>query len=94
VKFKGKDSPSKKGRSDTTKAVASAVEKKAVEKMKAMELEKTKGEQAEACVMSIFKKMANGKVQISDVNVETQPATPTAPALKSILKQAKNNASA
>jgi hypothetical protein len=85
VKFKGKDSPSKKGRSDTTKAVASAVEKKVVEKMKAMELEKTKGEQAEACVMSIFKKMANRKVQISDINVKTQPATPTAPTLKSIL---------
>jgi chorismate mutase len=96
-KGKTKDVSSKKGKFDTTKAIASAVEKKVAEKMKAMEQEKTNGDEAEAYIMSIFKKFsaANkaGQGQISDVTVEpgtSTSASVTAPTLKSILKRAKN----
>jgi chorismate mutase len=94
-KGKAKDVSSKKGKFDTTKAIASAVEKKVAEKMKAMEQEKTNGDEAEAYIMSIFKKFSAaskaGQGQIYDVTVEpTSTASVTAPTLKSILKRAKN----
>jgi hypothetical protein len=63
--------------------------------MKAMEQEKTNGDEAEAYIMSIFNKLSaaskTGQGQISDVTVEPTPNTSvTAPTLKSILKWAKN----
>jgi hypothetical protein len=87
-KGKGKEYPSKKGRFDTTKAIASAVEKKVAEKMKAMEKEKTNGDETEAYIMSIIKKYSTGKTE--SVQVSTTEAEPTAPTLKSILKRVKN----
>jgi hypothetical protein len=78
---------------DTAKAIASAVEKKAAEKLKAMELEKTKETDTEACVMALINKCAGeaGKAQVSQVNVDLPPRLPT---LKSILKKAKNDSKA
>jgi hypothetical protein len=92
---KGKDGPRKtqdRGRFDTTKAIASAVENKVTEKMKATEQDKTSGDETEAYIMSIVKRCAAakaGKVQISDATVEPTPI-PTAPMLKNIIKQANN----
>jgi hypothetical protein len=97
TKGKGKEAPHKKGggRFETTKAIASAVEKKVAEKLKAMEQEKANGDEAEAFIMSVFKKFGagkDGKVQISDATATADPAPiPTAPTLKSILKRAKNS---
>jgi predicted DNA-binding WGR domain protein len=79
---------------DTTKAIASAVEKKVAEKMKAMEQEKTEETVTEAYIMSLFQKFATGKagkVQIGDTTVApATPSTATALTLKSIVKRAKN----
>jgi hypothetical protein len=90
---KGKEAPSKKGKFGTTKTVASAVEKEVLaEKLKAVEREKSNGDEAEACIMSTFQKFAagkGGKVQVSNVAVDEKPV-PTAPALKSSLKWVKN----
>jgi hypothetical protein len=65
----------------TTKAVASAVEKKAAKKLKAMEQEKAAEADTEACVMSIVNKCAGeaGKGHASHTNAEpdTPPKTPS-----------------
>jgi hypothetical protein len=52
-KEKGKDS-NKYRKFDRSKAIASAVEKKVEEKMKAIEKERTDGDDTEACIMSLF----------------------------------------
>jgi hypothetical protein len=90
-KGKSSDRQSRSGKS-TTKAIASAVEKKVAEKMKAMEQEKANGEETEAYIMSIFQKFsgkAGKKVQISDATVDATPTAAT-PTLKNIIKRAKN----
>jgi hypothetical protein len=85
---------SKKPKYDNNKAIAAAVEKKVAEKLKAIDDEKTSGEEAAAFIMSVIKKHSkDGKVVISDVNVEPAPP-PTGPTLKSILKRAKNTKNA
>jgi hypothetical protein len=78
---------------DAAKAVASAVEKKAAEKLKAMELEKTEETDTEAYVMALINKCAGkaGKAQASQVNFDPPPRLPT---LKSILKKAKKDSKA
>jgi hypothetical protein len=78
---------------DTAKAIASAVEKKVAEKLKAMELEKTEETDTEAYVMALINKCAGkaGKAQVSQVNVDLPPRLPT---LKSILKKAKKDSKA
>jgi hypothetical protein len=87
---KDKSKDSKKPEHDNDKAIAAAVEKKVAEKLKAVEDEKTSGEEAAAFIMSVVKKHSeDGKVVISDANVEPAPP-PTGPTLKSILKRAKN----
>ena len=80
---------------DNTKAIASAVEKKVTERLKAIEQEKSKGAEAEAWIMSIMQKHADagktGKIRISDATATEPMPAPTAPTLKSILKRAKNS---
>jgi hypothetical protein len=64
---------SKKGKFDATKAVASAVQKKVAEKMKAVEQEKTNRDEAKACIMTIFQKFAAGKDgKISNLKCDCQ----------------------
>jgi hypothetical protein len=87
-KGKGKDGQ-KKPRSDTAKAIASAVEKKVAEKMKAMEDKKTNGDEAEAYIMSIFQKYSGQATNATISDVAAKPAT--TPTLKSILKRVKNS---
>jgi hypothetical protein len=79
----------------TTKAVASAVEKKAAKKLKAMEQEKAAEADTEACVMSIVNKCAGeaGKGHASHTNAEPD-TPPKTPSLHSILKKAKNDSKA
>jgi hypothetical protein len=72
---------------DREKAIASAVTKQVAEKMKAVEQAKTNGDEAEAYIMSLFKKFS-GKASISDVTVETPAPVPSN--LKHIIKRAKN----
>jgi hypothetical protein len=74
------------------KAIASAVDKKVAEKMKAMENENAIAGETEAYIMSIFKKMqgGNGQAQISNVAVSPSASAPTASTLKGILKRVKN----
>jgi hypothetical protein len=81
----------KKPKYNNTKAIAAAVEKKVKEKLKAIEDDKTSGEEAAAFIMSVIQKHKgkDGKVLISDVNVDPAPL-PTGPALKSVLKRVKN----
>ncbi len=81
-----KDGP-KKPRFDRDKAITSAVTKQVAEQMKAVEQAKTTDNEAEAYIMSIFKKYA-GKASVSNVTVEPPANVPSA--LKSILKRAKN----
>jgi hypothetical protein len=61
-----------------TKAIASTVEKKVAEKLKAMEQEKASGEEAEAFIMSVVKKCSKGKdggkALISYVTVDPAPS--------------------
>jgi hypothetical protein len=88
----GKDkNQNKKPKYDNTKAIAAAVEKKVKEKLKAIEDDKTSGEEAAAFIMSVVQKHKgkDGKVLISDVTVDPAPL-PTGPTLKSVLKQVKN----
>ena len=93
-KDKRKDAPSKKGKLDNMKAVASAVEKKVAEKMKAMEQAKTNEGETEACIMSIVQKLSagkSGKGEVSGVSVGSAAIAPApTPALKSILSRAQN----
>ena len=86
---------------DNEKAIASAVEKKVTERLKAIEQENSKGVEAEAWVMSIMQKHADAgnkhpKVRISASTaqpaVPAPPTTPSAPSLKSIIKRATNAA--
>jgi len=84
-------------KSDTNKAIASAVEKKVGEKMEAMEKEKISGNETEAYIMSLFQKFATAgntkKVKISDVTTSEPtpaPPPPPTPTLKSIIERAKN----
>jgi hypothetical protein len=81
----------KKPKCNNAKAIAAAVEKKVKEKLKAIEDDKTSGEEAAAFIMSVIQKHKgkDGKVLISDVNVDPAPL-PTGPALKSVLKRVKN----
>ena len=72
---------------DTEKAIASAVTKQVAEKMKAVEKAKTNGDEAEAYIMSIFKKLS-GSASVGDVTAETPAVVPAS--LKSIIKRAKN----
>jgi hypothetical protein len=73
---------------DRDKAIASAVTKQVAEKMKAVEQAKTNGDEAEAYIMSIFKKMS-AKATVSDVSAERPAAVPSS--LKGIMKRAKNH---
>jgi hypothetical protein len=60
--------------------------------MKAIEKERTEGDDTEAHVMSLFKKHGIGKgatAHISTAAADPTPAPP-APSLKSILKRVKN----
>ena len=72
-------------KSDTTKAIASAVEKKVNESLKAIAQEKSTNNDTEAYIMSIMQKHVLGKsgkvVQISDTTAEPT-STATAPMLK------------
>jgi hypothetical protein len=79
----------------TTKAIASAVEKKVAKKLKAMEQEKAAEVDTEACVMSIVNKCAGeaGKGHVSYANAEPD-TPPKMPSLHSILKKAKNDSKA
>jgi hypothetical protein len=99
---KGGKGGKKNGESDrrsvqaqTTKAIASAVDKKVNERMKALDKKTKEGTETEAYIMSLFEKFNGGKkVTISDVKV-SEPANSTAPAssgptLKTILKRSKN----
>jgi hypothetical protein len=90
-KEKGKDS-NKNRMFDRSKAIASAVEKKVEEKMKAIEKERTDGDDTEACIMSLFKKHGIGKGATAHISAATADPTPAppAPSLKSILKRVKN----
>jgi hypothetical protein len=86
VKF----SPKKHKSFDTTKAIASAVEKKVAERMKSMEQDKANEGLTEAYIMSIVDKFKGGtgkKAQISEVEASTSAP---APSLKSIIKRAQN----
>ena len=79
----------------TTKAIASAVEKKVTEKMKALEKKNTEGTETEAYIMSLFEKFNGGKkVTISDVKgsepAKSTPPASSGPTLKNILKRSKN----
>ena len=77
---------------DTAKAIASAVEKKVNERLKAIEGEKSTNNDTKAYIMSIMQKHAGKSdkvVQISDATAEPTP-TATAPMLESIVKRAKN----
>jgi hypothetical protein len=58
--------------------------------MKALEVKKTNGNEAEAYIMSLFKKFAGGKATISDVNAAATAPVPQT--LRSIIKCAKNAA--
>jgi hypothetical protein len=60
------------------------------EKMKAVEKEKTNGAEAEAYIMSIFKKYAGGKASVSDLTAETPADAAIPSSLKSIIKCAKH----
>ena len=73
---------------DTTKAIASAVEKQVAVKMKAIEKEKAKGDETEAYIMSIIKKYSAGNNEKAKVSNTTAVAPP--PTLKGILKRVKN----
>jgi hypothetical protein len=90
-KEKGKDS-NKNRKFDRSKAIAFAVEKKVAEKMKAIEKERTDGDDTEACIMSIFKKYGIGEGATAHISTATADPTPAppAPSLKSILKRVKN----
>jgi hypothetical protein len=85
----GKPPAKKKARFESSeKAITSAVNKLVEEKMKAIETEKTNGNEAEAYIMSLFKKFAGGKAVISDVNAAATAPVPQT--LRSIVKRAKN----
>ena len=75
----------------TTEAIVYAVEKKVTESLKAIEHEKSNGDEAKAWIMSIIKKHAGkyGKIHISEATAEPNP-NPTAPAMRIILKWANN----
>jgi hypothetical protein len=72
---------------DQEKAITLAVTKQVTEKMKDVKQAKTNGDEAEAFIMSIFKKYTD-KASISDVTAKTPTAAPSS--LKSIIKCAKN----
>jgi hypothetical protein len=88
-KGKGDEGSKKRPREafDQEKAITSAVMKQVTEKMKDVKQAKTNGDEAEAYIMSIFKKYAR-KVSISDVTADTP--THVLSSLKSIIKRAKN----
>ena len=90
---KSKSYPKKKYNNKTKATIASAVEKKVAEKMKAMEQHKTNEGATEAYIMSIFEKFktgTGGKAKISDVQAS---ATVSAPSLKGIVQRARNSKS-
>ena len=76
---------------DTTKDISSAVKNKVTERLKAIEQEKSNGDEAYAWIMSIMKKHdgKSGNFQILDTTAEPTP-TLTAPTIRSIIKQANN----
>ena len=71
----------------TEKAIASAVTKQVAERMYAAEQAKTSGTEAEAYIMSIFKKYA-GKAPVSDVTAEKPAAVMSS--LKGIIQCTRN----
>ena len=91
-KQKGKGPEAKDRKYKTTEAIAAAVEKKVAEKMKAMDKEKSNGDDTEAYIMSIFQKFAATKDKKGQISATTVEPThiKTAPTLKSIIKPAKN----
>ena len=82
---KRNNSTSKKTKFDNEKAIASAVEKKVAEKMKALKKAKSDDDKTESYIMSIIKKAAQGSkaVKIGDTTAIT-------PSLQSIIKRARN----
>jgi hypothetical protein len=73
---------------DSEKAIASAVTKQVAETIKANKQAKTSVTEAEAYIMSIFKKYAAGKSLVSDVTADKPPSIPSS--LKGIIQRAKN----
>jgi hypothetical protein len=87
-------SPTDKGvRFETNKAIASAVEKKVAEKLKALDQTKNKEDEIEAYRMSIIKKHSGKEVDNSSAtadDAENPTTTPAPPSLKGIIRKAKN----
>jgi hypothetical protein len=78
---------------ETNKAIASAVEKKVAEKLKALDQTKNKEDEIEAYIMFIIKKHSGKKVDISSAtadDAENPTTTPAPPSLKGIIRKAKN----
>jgi hypothetical protein len=81
-------------RFETNKAIASTVEKKVAEKLKALDQTKNKEDEIEAYIMSIIKKHSGKKVDISSAtadDAENPTTTPVPPSLKGIIRKAKND---
>ena len=95
---KSTDGATKKGKFDTAKAIASAVDKKVNEKLKSIEKEKSTNDETDAYIASVVDKRLATSAGKKTVQVSDATATPTptqavsAPTLKSIIKRAKNNA--
>jgi hypothetical protein len=89
----GKESKSSPKQYNPEKAIASAVEKKFAERMKAIEKEKQGDAEAEGFIMSVFNKYTGNKVQIADATAKPPNVadyTTKKTNLRSILKKAKN----
>jgi hypothetical protein len=86
------------GKFDTAKAIASAVDKKINKKLKSLEKEKSTNEETDAYTASVVDKRLVKTAGKKTVQITDATATPTptpvlsAPALKSIIKHAKNSA--
>jgi hypothetical protein len=92
---RGKDFKKEQGvRFETNKAIASAVEKKVAEKLKALDQTQNKEDNIEAYIMSIIiKKHSGKKVDISSATAdeaEKSTTTTAPPSLKGIIRKEKN----
>jgi hypothetical protein len=88
---RGKDFKKEQGvRFETNKAIASAVEKKVAEKLKALDQTKNKEDEIEAYIMSIIKKHSGKKIDVSSAtadDAENPTTTPAPPSLKGIIRK-------